>query len=66
MPNKNVTVPLSSGIYGQQLQPSSLGIEQNLNNDNIPTQSCRAIVSYLHPIFKKENLYHKVQNLNKF
>ncbi|KAG2269094.1 hypothetical protein Bca52824_063649 [Brassica carinata] len=43
MPNKNVTVPLSSGIYGQQLQPSSLGIEQNLNNDNIPTQSCRAI-----------------------
>ncbi|WZZ16903.1 hypothetical protein YC2023_109992 [Brassica napus] len=43
MPNKNVTVPLSSGIYGQQLQPSSLGTEQNLNNDNICTQSCRAI-----------------------
>ncbi|KAH0911691.1 hypothetical protein HID58_035012 [Brassica napus] len=66
MPNKNVTVPLSSGIYGQQLQPSSLGTEQNLNNDNICTQSCRAIVSYLHPIFKKENLYHMQQQEGNF
>uniref|UniRef100_M4E6W3 non-specific serine/threonine protein kinase n=1 Tax=Brassica campestris TaxID=3711 RepID=M4E6W3_BRACM len=60
MPNKNVTVPLSSGIYGQQLQPSSLGTEQNLNNDNICTQSCRAI--QLQPSFlgTEENLnnYH--------
>ncbi|CAN6880881.1 unnamed protein product [Brassica oleracea] len=57
MPNKNVTVPLSSGIYGQQLQPSSLGIEQNLNNDNIPTQSCRAIQ-------QRQQQYHGLYNIN--
>ncbi|CDY21369.1 BnaA09g30580D [Brassica napus] len=58
MPNKNVTVPLSSGIYGQQLQPSSLGTEQNLNNDNICTQSCRAIVT------TTQQQYHGLYNIN--
>ncbi|KAG2303611.1 hypothetical protein Bca52824_032262 [Brassica carinata] len=43
MPSKNVTVPLSSGMNDQQLQPSSLGTAQTLNNDHIPTQSSHAI-----------------------
>ncbi|KAG5385676.1 hypothetical protein IGI04_037146 [Brassica rapa subsp. trilocularis] len=61
MPNKNVTVPLSSGIYGQQLQPSSLGTEQNLNNDNICTQSCRAIIQMQQ---QRQQQYHGLYNIN--
>lgn len=33
------------GMYGQQLQQSFLGTEENLNNYHLPTQNFHAVVS---------------------